>query len=107
MNIELTPEMTLERITEVLKSEFPECQVELKKNPLFRNQYVEVKKTAFVGAWINAHPKKNKLSIQGAIPSALVRGLIGGLLLILFLAKSHKRMTTDIATILKDEFKTV
>ena len=103
MKLELTPEMTFEKMTEVLKEEFPQYKVRLLKNPLMRFQFIEVKKSGFVGVWVRVMKEKEVWLIK-AIPSGLVRGLLGGLLLIAFLYNPQKKVQEEVAAAMKKRF---
>jgi len=105
MNLELNEKITFEAMQKVLTEKLP-YQVKIKKNPLLRFEYVVVKKTAFVGAWIRIFPKKNRVMLIKAIPSDIARALFGGLIVILFLSSAQKKVLDDISKVLIDEFDT-
>jgi len=106
MKLNLTEEMSFEKMTEVLKKELPQYEVSLKKNPLTKWQYVEVKKSGAVGVWVRTFPKKNEAWLIKAMPSALVRGLFGGLILILFVMGAQGRVQKEVNDVLTKAFNT-
>lgn len=105
MNLELNEKITFEAMQKVLAEKLP-YQIKIKKNPLLRFEYIIIKKTAFVGAWIRIFPKKNRVMLIKAIPSDIARALFGGLIVLLFLSGSQKKVIEEVSKILIDEFDT-
>jgi len=105
MNLQLNEKMTFPEMERVL-SEKLTYNVKIKKNPLLRFEYIVVKKTAFVGAWIRIFEKKNRVQLMKAIPSDMARAFFGGIIVILFLSSAQRKVLDEISEVLKAEFQT-
>ncbi len=105
MNLQLNEKMTFPEMERVL-SEKLTYEVKIKKNPLLRFEYIVVKKSAFVGAWIRIFEKKDRVQLIKAIPSDIARAFFGGLIVILFLSSAQRKVLEEIAEVLKAEFQT-
>ncbi len=107
MKLQLTDAMTFEAMAEALKasSELP-YEITIKKNPLLRFEYIQVRKSGAVGAWVRVFPKKNRVLLLNAMPSALIRGLFGGLLLFVFTYSAQSKVRKKTGQILMDAFDT-
>jgi hypothetical protein len=68
----------------------PRYEVEIKNNPLLGFEYIEVRKSAYAGAWIRV--KNEKVTLNGCVPSAAARVFLGGLLLLLATMRSRKEV---------------
>lgn len=101
MKVKVNQTTSSQELLSILKDGLPQYKIELKKNPLFRFEYIEVAKSSFYGAWIRIQ-KNNEITIQGAIPSVLVRALLGGLLMILILRSGTKKLENEIAAVLQE-----
>jgi hypothetical protein len=106
MKLVKTEEMSFDKITEVLTEELPQYEVSLLKNPIARFEYVQVKKTGSVGVWVRIIEKKQEVLLIKAMPSALVRALFGGLLLILFVNGAQNKVRDECSDVLKKAFNT-
>ena len=106
MKLKLHPDMTLEAMTATLQKECPQYETALLKNPLLGFQYIEVKKSGFVGVWIRSFDKKGHITLIKAIPSAMARGFLGGLLLILIVNGAQGRVRKDVEEALKRKYNT-
>lgn len=106
MKLNLTDEMSFDKMTEVLKEGLPQYEVKLLKNPIAKFQYAQIKKSGSVGVWVRVFPKNNEVRLIKAMPSALVRGLFGGLLLILFVMGAQGKVQAEVADVLKKAFNT-
>ena len=104
MKLRTTPEINLEKITEAVQELFPHYEVKLLKNPLGRFQYVQIRKSAFIGVWIRLFEKKETLFFMGCIPSVLARALFGGLIVMLFLMSKQKQLITEIGEAVQQKF---
>ena len=93
---------TIEDIAAILQTEMPQYIVEIKKNPLMGFQYVEVKKTSFIGAWVNVK-KDNKVTVNGIIPSTMARAFLGGLLLLAITYSGRKKIEQEVGSLLQDK----
>ena len=96
MKIEFKPEMTFESMAEVIQENFPQYKTEIKKNPVAKFNYIQIRKTGAVGVWIRIFEKKNKVQLMNAMPSALVRGLLGGLILVAFTHKAQSKIRKEV-----------
>ncbi len=103
MKLQLTDKMTFAGMTELLGSKLP-YETTLKKNPLLRFEYIQVRKAPFVGVWIRVFPKKNNIQLIKAIPDTWARALFGGLLVLLFFNGAQNKVRDEIAEILKGEY---
>ena len=106
MKFKLLPEMTFNNIMEELKKSFPNYKIELLKNPVARFEYIQVTKSAYVGVWIRIFEKKEIVLLMGCIPSTIARLFLGGLLVLLFLSSSQKKVKLEIKNVLENKFKT-
>ncbi|MFN8285571.1 MAG: hypothetical protein U0V74_02405 [Chitinophagales bacterium] len=89
-------------ILALLQAQFPQYQIELLKNPLFRFEYIQVRKSAMHGAWIRVKDGTN-ITVDGAIPSTLLRGLAGGLLLYAIAWSGMKKMEKEMGNFLQEK----
>lgn len=106
MNFKLVPEITFESLESTIAAKCPEYKVIIRKNPLLRFRYVQVKKSASVGLWIRIHEKTQKVQFIKAIPSDIVRGLMGGLLLYLFVNGAMNKVRDKVAEVVLENFNT-
>ncbi len=106
MNLQLNDAITFETMTRVLTEKFPAYKIELKKNPIARFEYVQVRKSAYVGVWIRTFPKKNRVMLIKTIPSIWARALFGGLIAILLASSAQGKLRKEVAEVLKKEFST-
>ena len=104
MKLQLKDDMTYQSVLEKLKEGLPQYGVTLKKNPIARFEFVQVRKGPFVATWVRFFPKKNEVLLVGGIPDFWARLLLGGLLVILFLRKAHKAVEKDVSAVLMKEF---
>jgi hypothetical protein len=104
MKLRLTKGMTFESVTKVLQEELPAYKTRLRKNPILRFSYIEVKKNGFVGVWVRLFDSEKEAWLIKAIPSAIVRGLFGGLLLFIFINGSQKKVRYQVAEVIKMRF---
>jgi len=106
MKLVLTPDMTFESMSDCISSRFPEYKTTIKRNPIAKFQYIEVRKSGTVGIWIRVFEKKGYVMLINTMPSPLVRAFLGGLLLIAFTHKAQSKVRTEIGEALKEEYKT-
>lgn len=110
MDLELKPEITFERMTDVLTKELPQYKVKLLKNPVARFQYIQVEKSAFVGVWIRILEKKGIIKIINTMPSTLARapllGVIVTLILFAFTASAQTKVNNEAGEVLMKNFNT-
>ena len=106
MNLELNDSMSFQEMLKVLTVKLPQYAIELKKNPLVGFEYIQVRKTAYVGVWIRTFPKKNRVMLIKTIPSTMARALLGGLIAMLIASAAQRKLMNEVAEVLKAEFKT-
>jgi hypothetical protein len=106
MNLELNDSINFQSMMKVLKEKLPNYIIELKKNPVARFEYIQVRKSAYVGLWIRIFPKKNRVMLIKTIPSTMARALLGGLIAMLIASGAQKKLMEEVAEVLKAEFKT-
>lgn len=106
MKLQLTDQMTMEAIHEALTKAGMPYQVEMKANPAFKWQYIQVRKSGLVGVWIRRFDKKKQVALISCIPSVWARMLLGGLVLMAFVSGKQRRMRGEIAEVLKARFET-
>jgi len=106
MNLELNDSINFPSMMKVLTEKFPNYVIVLKKNPVAGFEYIQVRKSAYVGLWIRIFPKKNRLMIIKTIPSTMARALLGGLIAMLIASGAQGRLMNEVADILKSEFHT-
>jgi hypothetical protein len=98
MKIQPSAPVTIQDLEKLLDSELPHYKIDYKK-ALLGNDYVQVSKSSFVGAWVKVK-KDNAIVINGVIPSPWVRGLLGGLLVNAMTYSSRKKIENEIGTML-------
>ena len=98
MKIKTTdPDITVQSLFESINDEFGrKYKVSLKKNPVMGFEYIEVRKSAWVGVWVRR--MKNKVTIMGCIPSTFNRAMLGGLITILILKGKMNRLEKEVGT---------
>lgn len=96
--------VTPAEVAKLLEAGMPQYKIKLRKNPLLRFEYVQVEKSAFVGAWVRVM-KDNKITVTGTQPNDLVRGLLGGLLLIAFTWSGMKKIEKEVGEFLQEKLK--
>lgn len=106
MKLDLKPEMTFEAMAKTIQEGLPQYQTEVKKNPLMGFQYVQVRKSGTVGVWIRTFDKKNRAMLMNAMPSFMVRAMLGGLLLVLFTASAQTKVRKEVGALLIEKFGT-
>lgn len=106
MNLQLNDSIRFDAMKAALTQKFPAYEVELKKNPLARFEYIQVRKSPFVGVWIRIFPKKNRVTLIKTIPSTWARAFLGGLLTMLFAGGAQGRLRKEVAGVLAKEFYT-
>jgi|GEM_PF-1720838 len=106
MNLELNDSISFESMMQVLTANFPSYKIELKKNPVARFQYIQVRKSAYVGLWIRIFPDKNRVMLIKTIPSTLARAFVGGLIAAIVASGGQEKLLAEVAEVLKKEFKT-
>ena len=97
MELTATKPTTIEQIFNTVQSNFPQYKVQLKKNPVMKFQYVQVRKSAYVGNWIRFNEKTNKVQFINAIPSTLARAFFGGLIAILIALPAQRKLGKEIS----------
>ena len=106
MNLQLNNSITFQSMMKVLAEKLPIYKFELKKNPIARFEYIQVRKSAYVGVWIRIFPDKNKVMLIKTIPSTLARAFLGGLIAVIIASSAQERLRTEVAEVLKKEFNT-
>jgi hypothetical protein len=105
MKIQSQLAVTTQDVAKILEAGLAQkYTLEVKKNPLLRFEYIQVRKSAFVGAWVRVK-KDNSITIDGAVPSPLARGLLGGLLLMLVTQVRTREITNDISILLQEHLR--
>lgn len=108
MKLELKPEISFEKIRDLLVGKFPDYKIKLLKNPVAR--YIQVAKSAFVGIWIRIFEGKNTIQLINVMPSTLTRipflGLIFTLILQGFFNPSQTVVNKQVADVLINEYGT-
>ena len=106
MNLQLNDSITFPAMVDALKQNLPNYTIELKKNPVLKFEYIQVRKSAYVGIWIRIFPKKNRLMLIKIIPSTIHRALFGGLIAMLITSGAQNKLRNEVADVLKKEFHT-
>ena len=106
MNLQLNDSINFQSMLKVLTEKLPNYKIELKKNPVARFEYIQVRKSNYVGVWIRIFPKKNRVMLIKTIPSTMHRALFGGLIAILIASSAQGKLVNEVAEVLKTEFKT-
>ena len=105
MFLNLTEDMSYEKMTEAIKKALPQYEVELLKNPIAKFQYIQIKKTGMVGLWVRLIEKKNHVMLIKAMPSAHARAFLGFIFLIIK-GKELNEVMNQVADVIKKEFNT-
>jgi hypothetical protein len=106
MNLQLNDSMNFPAMLKVLQEKLPQYKIEMKKNPVARFEYLQVRKSAYVGVWIRIMSKQNKVMLIKTIPSTMHRALFGGLIAILIAYSAQKKLSQEVAEVLKTAFNT-
>ena len=106
MKLKYNPQMTFEKMIEVLTRALPGYKIELRKNPLMRFNYIVIRKSAFIGVWVRVFEQKGFVQLIKAIPSVWARAFFGSLLVILLMSKSQGKVADEVAQVLEREFGT-
>ncbi len=104
MNLELNDSINFQSMMKVLTEKFPNYTIVLKKNLIA--EYIQVRKSTYVGLWIRIFPKKNRVMLIKIIPSTMARALLGGLLAMLIASGAQEKLMNEVAELMKAEFKT-
>ena len=104
MNLELNDSINFQSMMKVLTEKFPNYTIVLKKNLIA--EYIQVRKSTYVGLWIRIFPKKNRVMLIKIIPSTMARALLGGLLAMLIASGAQQKLMNEVAEVMKGEFKT-
>ena len=106
MNLELNESISFQSMMKVLTEKFPGYTIDLKKNPVARFEYIQVRKSTYVGLWIRIFPSKNRVMLIKTIPSTMARALLGGLIAMLVASGAQEKLRIEVADVLKKEFNT-
>ena len=96
--------LSIETILAMLKDEFPEYDVK-SRNSLAAGEYVQVRKSAFIGVWVRIKKKSNTLVVVSCVPSDWARALFFGLILYLFISSSLNQMQQEVYSFLQEKFE--
>lgn len=99
MKIQLKRQVSEGVLNALLSKKFTDYNVKIRSNPVVGFKYIQVKKSAFVGVWIRI--QNDHISVNGAVPSDLARGLLGALFLIIFISVT-KRIEKEVGTYLEE-----
>ena len=106
MKLELNDSINFPTMMKVLTEKFPNYRIELKKNPIARFEYIQVRKTAYVGLWIRIIPNKKRVSLIKAVPSTMARALLGVLIAMLIGYAAQGKLMNEVTEVIKKEFNT-
>ena len=106
MNLQLNDSINFQSMLKVLTEKFPAYTIELKKNPIARFEYIQIRKSAYVGLWIRIFPDKKRVMLVKTIPSTMARALLGGLIAMLIASGAQTKLRDEVAEVLKKEFNT-
>ena len=106
MNLQLNDSINFQAMLKVLTEKLPGYTIELKKNPIARFEYIQVRKSAYVGLWIRIFPDKKRVMLVKTIPSTMARALLGGLIAMLIASGAQAKLRDEVAEVLKKEFNT-
>ena len=106
MNLELNPSITFQSMMKVIAENFPGYTTTLKKNPVARFEYIQVRKSAYVGLWIRIFPDKNRVMLIKTIPSTMARAFLGGIIAAIIASGGQQKLEKEIAELLQKEFNT-
>ncbi len=106
MKLSLDKNMSYDSILPILQEKFPDYIIEKKKNPIAKFEYIQVRKSAFVGLWVRILPNKNAVYLMQAIPGFWARALFGGLLVLLFLQGALRKVMKEVSETLIENYDT-
>ena len=106
MKLKLVPGITFSAMAEAVSNALPMYEVRLLKNPLLRFEYLQIRKSAFIGVWVRIHEKKNMIQLIGCIPSTFARMMFGGIIVLLFLRSAQGKVIAEVKTVLERTFNT-
>ena len=106
MNLQLNDSISFPAMMKVLTEKFPNYKIILKKNPVAGFEYIQVRKSTYVGLWIRIFPKKNRVMVIKTIPSTMARALLGVLIAMLIASGAQGKLRDEVADVLKKEFNT-
>ena len=104
LNLTRVDDMNLDSIQAALAEASLPYEVSRKKNPLFKWEYLEVKKSAVVGIWIREMDKKGEVALIPCIPSALARAFFGGLIFMILFKSARGEVAEKLAGVLRERF---
>ena len=108
MKLEYKKEMTFDSMTALLNKSCNDLKVELRKNPVARFQYIEVRKSSFAGIWIRVFEDKGIVQLINTIPSTIARTPLFGPIITMLLFSLNKEAQTkireEVGEILKKEY---
>ena len=106
MKIKYSSDMTFSALEELITTRHPEYETVIKKNPLARFKYIQVKKSGTVGIWIRIFENKGHIQLINTMPSSLVRAFLGGLLLVAFTHKAQTKVRNEIGNTIITHYNT-
>ena len=106
MNLELNDSIDFQSLLKVLTEKLPGYTTVLKKNPIARFEYIQVRKSAYVGLWIRIFPDKKRVMLIKTIPSTMARAFLGGLIAAIIASGAQGRLRDEVADVIKKEFNT-
>ena len=106
MNLQLNDSVTFPAMLKALQEKLPNYGIVLKKNPIAGFEYIQVRKSAYVGIWIRVFPKKNRIQLIKTIPDTMARALLGGLIAMLIASSAQTKLRDEVADVLKTTFNT-
>jgi hypothetical protein len=107
MNLQLNDSISFDAMMKVLTEKFPGYIIQLKKNPVARFEYIQVRKSAYVGLWIRIFPDKNRVMLIKTIPSTMARAFLGGIIAAIIASGAQQKLEQEAGDVLKTAFNTV
>lgn len=105
MKLQLVDGLTFPAMHQVLTQTLPQYKTRLLKNPVFKWNYIEVKRNAFVGVWIRVYEDKGTIDLINCIPSPWARAFFGGLIVMLFCMPAQNKLQKEIQEVFEGTFK--
>jgi hypothetical protein len=105
MKIKLNKTIYLEDVKDSVAQQFPQYQVSLEKNPMMGFQYVLIKKSGAIGAFVRLNG--DTLVVDAAIPSAGVRFILilsGFIFFLIFFMKAKSEIANPVFHYLNNSF---
>jgi len=105
MKIKSNRTVSLQEVYSTVKQQFSQFEVTIEKNPIMGFEYILVKKSGALGAFIRV--KDDSLTVDGAIPSFGIRFLLifsGWIFFFIYIMKAKNQIARPVSDFLNDTY---